>query len=146
MTEKTETTRRAMYAQLDRIRRAAKHRTLTLAFEESLEAHLEALREQSSETFGERMLEERNALQGRMHALDAAYAKNQEALGVAGDEIRRLQGDNRAQDLRMEQLEVRVDELSKQNRDLDAVVRNQRQAYAELYMENHRNNSRNNLS
>lgn len=145
MTEKTETTRRAMYALLDRIRRAAKHRKMTLEFEDSLEAHLEALREQSSETFGESMLEERNALQGRMHALDAAYAKSQETLGIAGEKIREQEGKIKWLESHIDQIEARVDELNKKNRDLDAVVRNQRQAYAELYMENHRNNSRNNL-
>lgn len=141
MTKNTEKTRRALYECLDRIRRAGKHRKLTLEFEGLLEEHLEAT--------GPRLMSlmhERDHLQGRLHAVDTAYAKSQEALGVAGSEIRSLQVDlkNWRDDAKFS--DDRVDELSKKNRDLDAVVRNQRQAYAELYMEIRKNNSRNNLS
>ena len=135
MTKNTETTRRALYECLDRIRRAGKHRKLTLEFEERLEEHLEAITPKLMMAFADELIAERNGLQARLHAIDTAYAKSQEALGVAGEEVRRLQKDNSAQDMCIEQLETRVDELSKSNRDLDAVVRNQRQAYAELYME-----------
>lgn len=135
MSKNTETTRRALYECLDRIRRAAKHRKLTLEFEGLLEEHLEAITPKLMIAFADELLEERNALQARLHAVDTAYAKSQEALGVAGEEVRRLQKDNSAQDMSIEQLETRVDELGKSNRDLDAVVRNQRQAYAELYMQ-----------
>lgn len=135
MTKNTETTRRALYECLDRIRRAAKHRKLTLEFEGLLEEYLESITPKLMMMFADELLAERNGLQARLHAVDTAYAKSQEALGVAGEEVRRLQKDNSAQDMCIEQLETRVDELSKSNRELDAVVRNQRQAYAELYMQ-----------
>ncbi|MEG0064724.1 MAG: hypothetical protein RR740_08995 [Pseudomonas sp.] len=44
MTSMIETTRRAMYHCLDRMRRAGKHRKLTAEFEERLEEHLEELK------------------------------------------------------------------------------------------------------
>lgn len=135
MTKNTETTRRALYECLDRIRRAGKHRKLTLEFEGLLEEHLEAITPKLMMMFADELLAERNGLQARLHAVDTAYAKSQEALGVAGERIRELEpkvagyhGD--AMTLRLER-----DRLIQENKDLDAVVRNQRQAYAELYMQ-----------
>lgn len=135
MSKNIETTRRALYECLDRIRRAGKHRKLTLEFEGLLEEHLEAITPKLMMMFADELLAERNGLQARLHAVDTAYAKSQESLGVAGDEIRALKvdRDNWRDDAKLS--DDRVDELLNKNRDLDAVVRNQRQAYAELYMQ-----------
>jgi chromosome segregation ATPase len=135
MTNIVETTRRAMYQCLDRIRRAAKHRKLTLEFEGCLEAHLEALRQEQTLSFAEQMRAERDDLQARLASVDAAHAKSEETLRLAGEEIRRLhveladwKKDANDSDDKVEQLSVKV-------RELEIVVRNQRQGYAELFME-----------
>jgi len=61
--------------------------------EDSFENHIEALRHeltyQTNRAAG--AIEERDAIQGRLHAIDHAYSESQKALGIAGDEIRRLQ-------------------------------------------------------
>lgn len=135
MTKNTEITRRALYECLDRIRRAGKHRKLTLEFEERLEEHLEAITPKLMMMFSDELIGERNELQARLHAVDTAYAKSQETLGVAGETIRYHEARIKEHNQHIGMLEARVDELNKSNRDLDAVVRNQRQAYAELYMQ-----------
>lgn len=134
MSKNTETTRRALYECLDRIRRAAKHRKLTLEFEGLLEDHLEALTPKLMMMFADELLTERNGLQARLHAIDTAYAKSQEALGVAGERIRELETKVAGYHSDAMTLRLERDRLVQHNKDLDAVVRNQRQAYAELYM------------
>lgn len=114
MTSTIETTKRALFDCLERIKRAAKHRTLTAEFEERLEEHLEELRKESegnrrrvvellktSSVFGlmansryrrlEAMTKERDQLQERLHAVDRAYVVLDQANKVAGEELRKAQ-------------------------------------------------------
>lgn len=114
MTNAIETTKRALFDCLERIKRAAKHRTLTAEFEERLEEHLEELRKDSSanqarigELYSSRqqwhdiavdrlanlsvMTDERDQLQDRLHAVDRAYVVLDQANKVAGEELRKAQ-------------------------------------------------------
>lgn len=128
MTTEIEKTKRGMYHCLDRIRRAGKHRVLTAEFEERLEEHLEELRKEESafqarigELYSSRqqwediaalrldnlsaMTEERDQIQGRLHAVDHAYSvqsmelnnkirecqQQKTALDVSGEQLREYQ-------------------------------------------------------
>lgn len=107
MNNAIETTRHAMYECLEVLRAFKDRPTLLGYFETHLELHLEELRKQlktaNEDTQGAnilkdefqqrlmRMTEERDQIQGRLHAIDEAYDKSQRALGVSGEEIRRLQ-------------------------------------------------------
>lgn len=106
---KIEQTRRAMYDMLEAMRRARKHPTMLRAFEEALEEHLEALRMRNDQQrdiieraggvndlqrqVAERT-KERDECEGRMRVIDEAYCKSQEALRVAGEELREVQSLN----------------------------------------------------
>lgn len=107
MTSTIETTKRALFDCLERIKRAAKHRTLTAEFEERLEEHLEELRkdferkESLMKSYSQRirehvdmrreLLKERDEIQGRLHAVDRAYVVLDQANKVAGEELRKAQ-------------------------------------------------------
>lgn len=131
---KVDITRRAMYQLLDRIKRAAKHRILTKDFEDSLEEFLTAMaaryaskpsactiEESSTLTALSEALAERDEIQGRMMAVDTAFADLSKEYGLlskanraAGDELRE------ARQIIAEQKELIVQ---------------QRQAYAKLHRE-----------
>lgn len=105
MTNAIETTKREMYKQLNCTKFYGAHHLVN--FESALELHLEELRKalktSNEDTQGAnilkdefqqrlmRMTEERDQIQGRLHAIDEAYDKSQRNLGIAGDEIKRLQ-------------------------------------------------------
>lgn len=94
MTSTIETTKRALFDCLERIKRAAKHRTLTAEFEERLEEHLEELRKANSHALsivGESLIQERDELQARLHAVDRAYVVLDQANKVAGEEFNQSQ-------------------------------------------------------
>ena len=107
MTSTIETTKRALFDCLERIKRAAKHRTLTAEFEERLEEHLEELRkdferkESLMESYSQRIREhvdmgrerrkELDEIQGRLHAVDRAYVVLDQANKVVGEELRQSQ-------------------------------------------------------
>lgn len=107
MTNAIETTKRALFDCLERIKRAAKHRALTAEFEERLEEHLEELRKafefevrcknsakeriQELVDFRSSLLQERDDIQSRLHAVDRAYVVLDQANKVAGEEFNQSQ-------------------------------------------------------
>lgn len=100
MTSTIETTKRALFDCLERIKRAAKHRVLTAEFEERLEEHLEELRKAIEnqkanalnwEKFAVEAQTQRDQLQDRLHAVDRAYVVLDQANKVAGEELRKAQ-------------------------------------------------------
>lgn len=125
-TNEIEKTKRALYACLDRIRRAGKHRKLTAEFEERLEEHLEQLRTEllrwknsdkksaeaaqfkQAEQKREReqhedverrlhlMTEERDQIQQRLHAIDHAYNEQSNRVSIMDKMIDNLQVANKA--------------------------------------------------
>lgn len=141
-----EKTKRALYGCLDRIRRAGKHRKLTAEFEERLEEYLEALRldrvkftEVRNGDLERRlasMIEERDQIQVRLHAIDYAYCEQsnrteamartienlQEANRIAGEELIRVQGIARQHLDDCRDAEKLSDDLSDKLRDAQAVI------------------------
>lgn len=117
MTNAIEQSKQSMYKWLEAAKKTAmcsEHSISLKWMEECLEAYLEELRldhealhvtarerfdsiqllERANADLAQRlgaMTQERDAIQGRLHAVDHAYDKSQRANGVAGDEIRRLQ-------------------------------------------------------
>lgn len=115
---KIEETHRALYDALAKVRKAKKHPKATDALETALEAHLEELQRFEYPDLKRQlagMTKERDECQERMRALDEAYGKSQQALAIAGDELRHAQEVGRA--LRIEvkslnqQLEARVNTI-----------------------------------
>ena len=91
---KIEQTHRALYDALAKIRKAKKHPKATDALETALEEHLEELQRFEYPDLKRRLAEmtkERDECQERMRAVDETYRKSQEALVIAGDELRRVQ-------------------------------------------------------
>jgi|GEM_PF-2721218 len=91
---KIEQTRHDLYGALAKIRKAKKHPKATDALETALEEHLEELQRFEYPDLKRRLAEmtkERDDCQERMRAVDEAYRKSQEALVIAGDELRRVQ-------------------------------------------------------
>ena len=130
---KIEETRRALYDALAKIRKAKKHPKATDALETALEEHLEELRASTSKDtarIGElysseeqwkkiaierrdalrEMTQERDDCQARMRTIDEAYAKSQQALVIAGDELRAVQEVNGANRIEIESLRRQLDE------------------------------------
>lgn len=171
MTNEIEKTKRALYGCLDRIRRAGKHRKLTAEFEERLEEHLEELRQEVAREYQLRrsamqrieehvekfskLLEERDQIQQRLHAVDHAHFEQSRRTGemarhierlkdlnrIAGEELIRAQGVARQYLDDCRSAEKHSDRFSEQLRDAQAVIGHQEQlivgqrlAIAELYM------------
>lgn len=100
-----EKTRRQMYTDLKRFQSMVGSTHLFKTFQDSLEEHLEELRKANSglvEGFAQQhadigvrlanMTEERDQIQQRLHAIDHAYNEQQKAMGIAGEELIRVQG------------------------------------------------------
>lgn len=150
MTNEIETTKLALYGCLDRIRRAGKHRKLTAEFEERLEEHLEEFRKLTERLrgYGQKYLsdltsmrEERDQIQQRLHAIDHAYNEQQKAMGIAGEELIRVQGVARQYLDDCRSAEKHSDEFSEKLRDAQSLIGHQEQlivgqrlAIADLYM------------
>lgn len=123
MTTEIEKTRAAMADCLDRVKRAGKHRVLTAELIERVNDHLEALndariqftehRKDDLQSRLEKMTEERDQIQGRLHAIDHAYHEQSLRSGEQAKEIsslyelNRIAGDEliRAQRIARENLE-----------------------------------------
>lgn len=150
MTTEIEKTRRALYDCLDRVRRAGKHRKLTAEFEERLEEHLEEFRKLTERLrgYGQKYLadvtsmrEERDQIQLRLHAIDHAYNEQQKAIGIAGEELIRVQDIARQYLDDCRSAEKLSDELDEKLRSAQAVIGQQEQlitgqrlAIADLYL------------
>lgn len=120
---KIEQTRRALYDALAKIRKAKKHPKATDSLETALEEHLEALRAGSLkdldvfngqlakavQAFAD-MRQERDDCQERMRVIDEAYRKSQQALVIAGDELRAVQEINGAHRIEIESLRQQLAE------------------------------------
>lgn len=164
MTTEIEKTKRALYGCLDRIRRAGKHRKLTAEFEERLEEHLEALRQEAGREYQLRrsamqrieehvekfskLLEERDQIQQRLHAIDHAYNEQQKAIGIAGEELIRVQGIARQHLDDVSHATKQIDDLHSSLVHSDTVIGRQEQlivgqrlAIADLYLAGRRVNS-----
>lgn len=115
MTNEIENTKSELYGCLDRIRRAGKHRVLTAEFEERLEEHLEALR-QDCEWMRKQLATIRQTnvdIQERLHAVDRAYFEQSQRNGeqarhiekleelnrIAGEELQHVQSVSRSRDI-----------------------------------------------
>lgn len=127
---KIEETRRALYDALAKIRKAKKHPKATDALETALEDHLEAMRKVRGEQVDksdreiQRLLREcldkdqqlkdlrqdRDECQERMRVIDEAYRKSQEALLIAGDELRAVQEVNGAHVIEIRSLRAQLEE------------------------------------
>ena len=90
---KIEETRRAMYDALAKLKTNPRSKVVMGSFESAMEAHLEELRAKIANQAVDfiEMRQERDDCQSRMRAIDEAYRKSQEALFVAGDELRAAQ-------------------------------------------------------
>jgi hypothetical protein len=171
MTTEIEKTRRDMYDMLEAMRKAKKHPTMLRAFEESLEEHLEALRQQNERFRGyalrdsealSAMCEERDQIQGRLHAIDHAYCEQSNRSGaqareierlnelnrIAGEELIRVQGIARQHLDDCRSAEKLIDDLSEKLTHATTVIGQQEQlivgqrlAIADLYMAARRVNS-----
>lgn len=142
---KIEETRRALYDALAKVRKAKKHPKATDALETALEEHLEELRastakdtarigelysseEQWKRIATERrdalweMTKDRDDCQERMRVIDEAYRKSQEALVIAGDELRAVQEVNGA-------LVIKIQSLRAQLEERDETISNLRKTY-----------------
>lgn len=110
-TNNIEQTRRAMYQALAGVRKAKKHPKATDALETALEAHLEALRgsQDSLRVRTEVMRQERDDLQERMIDVDEACRKSQQALMVAGEELRAVQEVNGAYRIEIKSLNQQLE-------------------------------------
>lgn len=88
---KIEQTKRDMYAALDKIRRAKKHRKITDEFETALEDHIQALKEIAVQAQQDAITarQELYGAQRRMQSVDHAYTRSQAEMTAIGDEIRR---------------------------------------------------------
>jgi hypothetical protein len=108
MTTEIEKTRRALYDALAKIRKAKKHPKMTDALESALEAYLEEYHKFEYPDLQRRlatMTEERDQIQGRLHAIDHAYCEQsnlvtkqavdiealQRHVTIAGEELIRVQ-------------------------------------------------------
>lgn len=103
---KIEETRRNMYDALAKVRKAKKHPKATDALETALEEHLQEINMRNAQQrdiieraggvndlqrqLAERT-KERDECEARMRVIDEAYRKSQEALAIAGDELRAAQ-------------------------------------------------------
>jgi len=143
MTKKTEQTNRELYAVLDSIRRARKHPNLTARFEAALEEHLEALRQENVRgiTALSSMIEERDQIQNRLHAVDHALFNLDKANKIAGEELARAQTaarENLEDCRRAEKLSDSLDESLRDAKQVIAhqelLIVSQRLAIADLYM------------
>lgn len=143
MTNVIETTKRELYGCLDRIRRAGKHRVLTAEFEERLEEHLEALR-QDGDWMRKQLATIRQAnvdIQERLHAVDGAYFDQSKlvvsqaeeirqlktAAQIAGEELQRVQGISRRNLEDCRSAEKCSDDFSEKLRDAQSVIAHQEQ-------------------
>lgn len=131
-----EKTKRDMYADLKRFESMVGSTHLFKTFQDSLEAHLEELRksikvrEDVGQAFGESMVrvlserdslhsrltamtEERDQIQGRLHAIDHAYCEQSNRSGAQAREIERLNELNR---IAGEEL-IRVQGIARQHLD-----------------------------
>jgi chromosome segregation ATPase len=116
---KIEQTRRVLYDALAKVRKAKKHPKATDALETALEEHLEGLRFEGEMLVNElkitdqrldAMRQERDDCQERMRVIDEAYRKSQEALVIAGDELRAVQEVNGAHRIEIESLRQQLSE------------------------------------
>lgn len=139
-----EQAKREMYAALDKIRRAKKHPSATAVFETALESYLEAVRVDHSKGAAEQLLRERDELQGRLHAVDAAYVDSQKLNTIAGEELRQAQymakhwkedSDRRCQQLNDQSVQT-LKWKTKAAEQL-IVIKSQREAFGELYVKHH---------
>lgn len=146
MTTEIEKTKRELYGCLDRIRRAGKHRVLTAEFEERLEEHLEALR-QDGEWMRKQLATIRQTnvdMQERLHAVDRAYFEQSQRNGdqarqiekleelnrIAGEELIRAQGMARQYDEDCRSAEKLSDDLSEKLTNATTVIGQQEQLIA----------------
>lgn len=161
MTTEIENTRHQMYTDLKRFQSMVGSTHLFKTFQDSLEAHLEELRKANSglvEGFAQQhadigvrlanMTEERDQIQQRLHAVDHAYNEQQKAMGIAGEELIRVQGMARQYLEDCRSAEKLSDELDEKLRSAQAVIGQQEQlitgqrlAIAELYLAGRRVNS-----
>lgn len=90
MTNAIEQTKRELYEALARIRKARKHPKITDDFESALEVHLEKLNKILDQTQQDAITarQEHLAIQGRLQAIDYAYTRSQDEVGVFGEAIR----------------------------------------------------------
>lgn len=146
MTNEIESTKRELYGCLDRIRRAGKHRVLTAEFEERLEEHLEALR-QDGEWMRKQLATIRQTnvdIQERLQAVDGAYFEQSKlvvaqaeeirqlkaAAQIAGEELQRVQGISRRNLEDCRSAEKCSDDFSEKLRDAQSVIGHQEQLIA----------------
>lgn len=131
MTTEIEKTKRAMYADLKRFEAMVGSTHLFKTFQDSLEAHLEELRKamvlinestvacahHSAESFLDletrlsAMTEERDQIQGRLHAIDNAYCEQSNMVSRMASEIDNLKVANQAagEELRKAKEQSRID-------------------------------------
>lgn len=161
MTNAIEQTKREMYRNLKLINVSLKKGFKPVNgmhhFEIAMEAHLEAQRVELCRVFGAlgRMTQERDDIQGRLHAIDHKYGeqttlvfdqaeeinRHKVALNIAGEELIRAQGVARQHLDDGRSAEKLSDSLDEQLRDARQVISHQEQlivgqrlAIAELYM------------
>jgi chromosome segregation ATPase len=93
MTNAIEQTKRQMYTDLKRFEHMVGSTHLFKTFQDSLEAHLEEQRKELCRAFGAlgRMTQERDDIQGRLHAVDHKCFAQDQALKLAGEELRECQ-------------------------------------------------------
>lgn len=130
---KIEQTRRALYDALAKIRKAKKHPKATDALETALEEHLEELQRFEYPDLKLRLAEmtkERDDCQARMRTIDEAYGKSQQALVIAGDELRAAQAAARENLDDLRKAEKLSDELSEKLSAATAVIGQQEQLIA----------------
>lgn len=130
---KIEETRRALYDALAKIRKAKKHPKATDALETALEEHLEELQRFEYPGLKRRlsdMAKEHDDCQARMRTIDESYRKSQEALVIAGDELREAQAAARENLDDLRKAEKLSDELSEKLSAATAVIGQQEQLIA----------------
>lgn len=161
MTTEIEKTNRQMYADLKRFESMVGSTHLFKNLQDSLEAHLEELRKANSglaEMFVKEkadvevrlanMTEERNQIQQRLHAIDHAYNEQQKAIGIAGEELIRVQGiarqhldDCRSAEKMTDDLYEKLGHTTTVIGQQEQLIVGQRLAIADLYISGRRVNS-----
>lgn len=168
MTNAIEQTKHQMYVDLKRFEHMVGSTHLFKTFQDSLEAHLEELRKANSglvEMFVKEktdveirlmsMTQERDDIQGRLHAVDHAYNEQsnrvsimdkmidnlREANGIAGEELIRVQGiarqhldDCRSAEKLSDEFSEKLTHATTMIGQQEQLIAGQRHAIADLYM------------
>lgn len=132
MTTEIEKTHRALCDVMDRVRRAGKHRRLTLQLEDALKAHLEEIQKFEYPDLKRRlaaMTEERDGIQGRLHAIDHAYFEQSQRNGEQARQIEKLEELNH---IAGEEL-IRVQEVARQNLEYLSAVQSRCEILSDAY-------------